>query len=58
MPLEPWLEGVYDAERMRDTDRWAIDEQGVPSLDLMEVAGSETAAAAGGIARSRPRLAT
>jgi NAD(P)H-hydrate epimerase len=52
MPLEAWLEGVYDAERMRDTDRWAIEERGVPSLDLMETAGGETAAAAGELARS------
>ncbi len=28
---------------MRDTDRWAIDEQGVPSLDLMERAGAALA---------------
>src|SRR5918996_3463839 len=52
MPLEPWLEGVYDAERMRATDRWAIEEQGVPSLELMEAAGSATARAAGEVAHS------
>jgi len=52
MPLEPWLEGVYDAERMRDTDRWAIEDQGVPSLELMEAAGGATARAAGEVARS------
>jgi ADP-dependent NAD(P)H-hydrate dehydratase / NAD(P)H-hydrate epimerase len=52
MPIEPWLEGVYDAERMRATDRWAIEEQGVPSLELMEAAGNATARAAGEVARS------
>ena len=30
MPVEPWMEGVYDAERMRELDRWAIERQGVP----------------------------
>jgi ADP-dependent NAD(P)H-hydrate dehydratase / NAD(P)H-hydrate epimerase len=52
MPLEPWLEGVYDAERMRATDEWAIQQQGVPSLELMEAAGRATARAAGEVARS------
>jgi len=52
MPLEPWLEGVYDADRMRETDRWAIEDRGVPSLDLMEAAGGETAAAVGELAGS------
>jgi len=28
-----------DAEAMRATDRWAIEERGIPSLDLMERAG-------------------
>jgi hydroxyethylthiazole kinase-like uncharacterized protein yjeF len=28
-----------DAERMRATDRWAIEERGIPSLELMERAG-------------------
>jgi ADP-dependent NAD(P)H-hydrate dehydratase / NAD(P)H-hydrate epimerase len=39
-PLPDWLEPLPDAERMRATDAWAIDEQGVPSLDLMERAGA------------------
>jgi hydroxyethylthiazole kinase-like uncharacterized protein yjeF len=43
-PLPPWLEPLFDAEQMRATDRWAIDERGVPSLELMERAG-------GGLAR-------
>ncbi len=34
-----WLLPLLDAEQMRAVDRWAIDERGVPSLDLMERAG-------------------
>ena len=37
--MEPWLNPLYDAEGMRAVDRWAIEEQGVPSLELMEAAG-------------------
>jgi ADP-dependent NAD(P)H-hydrate dehydratase / NAD(P)H-hydrate epimerase len=33
-----------DAEAMRAADRWAIEERGVPSLDLMERAGAGLAA--------------
>jgi ADP-dependent NAD(P)H-hydrate dehydratase / NAD(P)H-hydrate epimerase len=39
MTLPDWLLPLLDAEQMRAVDRWAIDEQGVPSLDLMERAG-------------------
>ena len=42
--LEPWLTALPDAEAMRATDRWAIEERGVPSLDLMERAGAGLAA--------------
>ena len=38
-PLPDWLEPLPDAGQMRATDRWAIEEMGVPSLDLMERAG-------------------
>jgi NAD(P)H-hydrate epimerase len=38
--LPAWLEGLPDAQRMRDTDRWAIEERGVPGLELMERAGA------------------
>jgi ADP-dependent NAD(P)H-hydrate dehydratase / NAD(P)H-hydrate epimerase len=37
--LPPWLRGLPDPERMRATDRWAIDERGIPGLELMERAG-------------------
>ena len=33
-----------DAEAMRATDRWAIEERGIPSLELMERAGAGLAA--------------
>ena len=34
-----WLEPLPDAATMRAADAWAIDEQGIPSLELMERAG-------------------
>ena len=39
MTLPSWLRGLPDPERMRATDRWAIEEQGIPGLELMERAG-------------------
>ena len=39
MSLAPWLQGLPDPERMRATDRWAIEEQRIPGLELMERAG-------------------
>jgi NAD(P)H-hydrate epimerase len=39
MTLPDWLDPVYEAGEMRAVDAWAIEEQGVPSLDLMERAG-------------------
>jgi hydroxyethylthiazole kinase-like uncharacterized protein yjeF len=42
--LPAWLAGLPDAERMRAIDRWAIEEAGVPSADLMERAGAGLAA--------------
>jgi NAD(P)H-hydrate epimerase len=38
--LPTWLAPLPDAEAMRAIDRWAIEEQGVPGLDLMERAGA------------------
>ena len=49
-PLPPWLTPLPDATAMRDVDRWAIDEQGVAGLELMERAG-------GAVARAVERLA-
>jgi hydroxyethylthiazole kinase-like uncharacterized protein yjeF len=37
--LASWLQGLPDPERMRATDRWAIEERGIPGLELMERAG-------------------
>lgn len=38
--LPDWLTPLLDAETMRGVDRWAIEERGVPSLELMERAGA------------------
>jgi hydroxyethylthiazole kinase-like uncharacterized protein yjeF len=49
--LPPWMEPLPTADEMRETDRWAIEDRGVPSLDLMERAG---AGLAGVVARRAP----
>jgi ADP-dependent NAD(P)H-hydrate dehydratase / NAD(P)H-hydrate epimerase len=43
--LPAWLTPLPDAPTMRAIDRWAIEEQGVPGLDLMERAGEGVARA-------------
>jgi NAD(P)H-hydrate epimerase len=41
--MEDWLDPVYDAAGMGQADRWAIEQQSVPSLELMEAAGAALA---------------
>lgn len=45
MGLPEWCTPLPDAAAMRATDRWAIEEQSVPSLELMERAGAAVARA-------------
>jgi hydroxyethylthiazole kinase-like uncharacterized protein yjeF len=52
--VEPWLTPIYDAAGMRAADSWAIEDQGIPSLELMEAAGAAVADAALEIAGSGP----
>jgi ADP-dependent NAD(P)H-hydrate dehydratase / NAD(P)H-hydrate epimerase len=49
--LPDWMEPLLEADAMRATDAWAIDQEGVPSLDLMERAGEGLA---GVVARRAP----
>jgi NAD(P)H-hydrate epimerase len=42
--LPDWLAGLPDGERMRATDRWAIEQRGIPGVELMERAGAGLAA--------------
>jgi len=52
--VNEWLEPLYDAAGMRAADSWAIQQMGVPSLDLMEAAGGAVAEAAREAAVDRP----
>src|SRR3954453_11502972 len=52
--MEPWLKPLYDAEGMRAVDRWAIEERGISSLELMEAAGRAVAEAVAELAPQGP----
>ena len=52
--MEPWLSPLFDAEGMRALDRWAIEERGVVSLELMEAAGRAVAEAVAELAPEGP----
>jgi NAD(P)H-hydrate epimerase len=54
MTLPQWLQGLPDPERMRATDAWAIQERGIPGLELMERAGRGLADVVGEVASSGP----
>jgi ADP-dependent NAD(P)H-hydrate dehydratase / NAD(P)H-hydrate epimerase len=50
--MEEWLKPCLNADEMRAIDAWAITDQGVPSLRLMETAGWAVAEAAAQTSRS------
>ena len=52
--LPDWLDPVFEAAEMRAVDAWAIEGQGVPSLDLMEWAGFGLARLTAAVARPGP----
>jgi NAD(P)H-hydrate epimerase len=51
--MPDWLDPLYEAAEMRASDAWAIEEQGVPSLDLMERAGAGLARLTADLAEGR-----
>jgi NAD(P)H-hydrate epimerase len=54
MSLPDWLEPLYEAAEMRAADAWAIEERGMPGLDLMERAGVGLARVTAAAARPGP----
>lgn len=54
MTLPDWLDPVYEAAEMRAVDQWAIEQQGVPGVDLMERAGIGLARIVADVARPGP----
>jgi hydroxyethylthiazole kinase-like uncharacterized protein yjeF len=51
---DTWLAPLLDAAGMREADRWAISEQEIPSLRLMETAGQAVADATAELAAGGP----
>ena len=52
--LPDWLEPLFEAAEMRAADAWAVERDGVASVDLMERAGIGLARAAGRLAGPGP----
>jgi hydroxyethylthiazole kinase-like uncharacterized protein yjeF len=52
--VDAWLNPLFDAEGIRAVDRWAIEEQGVPSARLMEAAGTALAEVVAGLSPQGP----
>jgi NAD(P)H-hydrate epimerase len=52
--VEAWLQPLFDAEGIRAVDRWAIEEQGVPSEQLMATAGTALAEAVADLSPEGP----
>jgi len=52
--MESWLSPLFDAEGIRAVDRWAIEEQGIPSPQLMRTAGTALAEAVAGLSPQGP----
>ncbi|HEX2087672.1 MAG TPA: NAD(P)H-hydrate epimerase, partial [Solirubrobacteraceae bacterium] len=54
MTLPDWLEPLPDAEQMRATDAWAIEQRGIPGVELMERAGEGLAGLVEDVAPTGP----
>jgi ADP-dependent NAD(P)H-hydrate dehydratase / NAD(P)H-hydrate epimerase len=50
MTLPDWLDPLLDAEQQQGLDRWAIEELGIPGVELMERAGAGLAEIVQGLA--------
>jgi NAD(P)H-hydrate epimerase len=53
-PLPEWLMPLLVAEELRAVDAWAIEEQGIPGVELMERAGEGLARAVEDVAPGGP----